>query len=137
MDGQNHAMIDKTPHGFSHDYVVIPVRLYESLLSSGGDRPAKAAAETGFVIPSAIIDDMRAGDTAVLAWRRHRNLRQKELAAAAALTSAAICLLEQPRPDGAHRTPKLPSLLALARALGIPDEYRWILKPASRAKLLD
>ncbi len=134
MDGQNQSMIGKTPHGFSHDYVVIPVQLYESLLSSGGDRPA---AETGFVIPSAIIDDMRAGDTAVLAWRKHRNLRQKELAAAARLTSAAICLLEQPRPDGAHRTPKLPSLLALARALGIPDEYRWILKPASRAKLLD
>jgi DNA-binding XRE family transcriptional regulator len=102
------------------EYAIVPMPLFvrmAALLEERGDEAlydqAKAA-DTGFAVPSAVVDQLLAGAHPVKAWREHHQLTQDALAAQAGISTAYLCQIETGKRQGAVKT-----LKALARALGV------------------
>jgi DNA-binding XRE family transcriptional regulator len=72
------------------------------------------AADTGFRVPSAVVNQLLAGTHPVKAWREHHQLTQDALATQAGISTAYLCQIETGKRQGAVKT-----LKALARALGV------------------
>jgi DNA-binding XRE family transcriptional regulator len=66
------------------------------------------------LVPLHAVQRLLAGESPVRIWRLHRGLTQTQLARAAKLTQSMVAKLE-----AGEKTPSLPSLKALAAALGV------------------
>ena len=66
------------------------------------------------LVPTAIVDRLLAGDSAVRVWREHRGLAGKALAVRAGISAPYLAQIE-----AGQRAPSLAVLKALAAALGV------------------
>jgi DNA-binding XRE family transcriptional regulator len=103
------------------EYAVVPIDIYERLVSTAEDKEdialyeAAKAADDGTRIPAEVVNAIVDGAHPIKAWRKYRQLTIQALADKAGISKAFLSQIE-----GGKRTGTIKVLSALARALDVP-----------------
>jgi DNA-binding XRE family transcriptional regulator len=103
------------------EYAVVPMDIYERLVSTAEDKEdialyeAAKAADDGIRIPAEVVNAIVDGAHPIKAWRKYRQLTIQALADKAGISKAFLSQIE-----GGKRTGTIKVLSALARALDVP-----------------
>lgn len=103
------------------EYAVVPMDIYERLVSTAEDKEdialyeAAKAADDGTRIPAEVVNAIVDGAHPIKAWRKYRQLTIQALADKAGISKAFLSQIE-----GGKRVGTIKVLSALARALNVP-----------------